>query len=158
PGQWTRLQDRVRAGACRRHREERKRHRQGDARPRLPSDGRPGGRPAPDVRLVPPTLTARGVDAAGAPDLIALLASLLPEFPADAPVLTIHRPGGRVPPVVPDAVDFELTAGARTLPFADDAFGSVISLDLVESTDEAGLAAEQVRVCRPGGLVIVAGG
>src|SRR5262249_40578407 len=132
-GQWTRLQDRVCAGTGRRHREERERHRQGDASPRLPSDGRPGGRPAPDVRLVPRTLPAGGGDAAGVSALIALLASLRPEIPDGAPVLTLHRPGGRVPPVVPDAVDVELTAGARTLPFPDEAFGAVISLDVVES-------------------------
>jgi ubiquinone/menaquinone biosynthesis C-methylase UbiE len=102
-------------------------------------------------------VTARAEVVTGVPGLSALLTSIVDELPVGAPVLTIGRPGGRSPHLLPGAVRLELDADDRTVPFPDEAFGCVISLDIVDAGGTGALAAEHVRVCRAGGVVVIAG-
>src|SRR5262249_42921954 len=152
-----RLRGRLRAGTHRGHRAQRQRHRQGDACARLPSDGLARGRSAQDLRLVSPKVTVHDGAVADAPGLTALVTAIVDRLARDAPVLTIGRTGGRAPNVVPGATRLELGPRDRTIPFPDESFGCVVSLDVVDGGSAAALAGEHVRVCRPGGVVVIAG-
>src|SRR5439155_12069699 len=139
-----RLRRRLRAGTHRRHCAQRQRHQQGDASARLPSGGSARGRLAKDLRLVSPEVTVYGGAVADAPGLTSLVTSIVDQLPSGATVLTIGRSGGRPLHVVPGATRLELASRDRAVPFPDESFGCVISLDVVDGDGAAALAAEHV--------------
>jgi len=102
-------------------------------------------------------VTVYGGAVADAPGLTSLVTSIVDQLPSGATVLTIGRSGGRPLHVVPGATRLELASRDRAVPFPDESFGCVISLDVVDGDGAAALAAEHVRVCRSGGVVVIAG-